>query len=134
MLKNHHTPVVILALNLESKSSELAAIKSLGLDSVFIAQVNGAYKGQTERAYMFDVGRSGEYAGELNISALQSCLNAAAAYGQESILLLDYRRNAQLIFTDGSTRGLGQWRRICPVEALTLDAYTELGGHYYAAV
>lgn len=126
------TPVVILALNLESEEVERAAFERAGLSARVLKQVEGAYKGQVERSYVVDVGQHGQYHGELHKEALNAALMLAETYAQESVLFLSYRRDAQLIFCNSrDVVDLGRWHAVHERKAIAQDAWTRDGSQYY---
>ena len=126
------TPVVILALNLPVQSAELYAIEAAGLERQMLKKVLGAYKGQTERAYVFDVGQSGPNFGEVDTAKLRACIGLAEAYGQDSVLFLSYAREAQLIYCNSrDVETLGQWTAVPESVAIKQDNWTRDAGQYY---
>ena len=54
-------------------------------------------------------------------------------YSQECILLVDDRRNGRLIFPDGMSTPIGEWRQITSEEASTVD-HTEINGEFFACI
>ena len=91
------------------------------LDAELVPYVEclGVYKGQSERSFLVaDTDRGRAIAD-----------NAAASYGQESILLVDANKNAELVYRDGTRESIGTWRTVARGE--TPDSYTEHNGTKY---
>ena len=125
-------PVAILALNLNSESEERAAFERAGLGAYIVKAVEGSYKGETERSYIVDVGRSGVYFGELAGERFRAVLDFAKAHGQESVLFLDYKRDAALFYCeDYRSEVLGRWKAAPKAVATTRDGWTRDGETYY---
>lgn len=89
-------------------------------------RVRGCYKGQTERSWL------------LGIEQFRLVRDSGELANQESVLFLDNQRNGWLYYAqDGfahgpSTQLLGEWTEVPATQAAKLDAWTEIGGKYYA--
>ena len=88
--------------------------------------VDGCYKNETEKSVLVDARHE------------KSVLELAKEFGQESILFVDRKNNAYLIYlADGNTEKLkGKFQEVTKQIALSLDAYTKCckTGKYYAVV
>ena len=121
MQSHTHTPLAILALNIEDASNELSIVRSnLGNDA---RPVEGVYKGKHERAYIVP----------LIDTTLNDVLKLAREFDQESILFLDNQRQGWLHYCDRCLSDyLGTFKEVSPMVADTLDTYTKDGVKYYA--
>ena len=97
---------------------------NLESDGIAFKECIGTYKGAEERSFLvFD---------------RDFALSNADYFSQESILHVDSKRMAQLIYvapaSDGSdlTEELGHWTSVSPYEIQKYDDYTWSEGQYYA--
>lgn len=63
--------------------------------------------------------------------AITMAMSLMNGYSQECILLVDDWRNGRLIFPDGMSAYIGEWRQITSEEAATID-HTEINGEFFA--
>jgi hypothetical protein len=127
-------PVIILELNMYDAAAESAAIKSLGLDYV---PALGSYKGVVSRSYIVDIGYDGDRYGDIEVSKLNKVLDLANKHNQESVLLLDYKRDAMLIYLNNIEQDvvrIGQLRAVSKEVAEASEAWTFVNNTYYMAV
>jgi hypothetical protein len=116
-------PVVILALNTGSQVDELRILGEAGLK--VLRSTFGSYKGQKELSYVVDVGHDGAQFGEVDRAKLETAIDVARAFSQESILFLAYDRTASLLYmSDLRAEPLGQFVAVAPRVALAQEAYT----------
>ncbi len=114
------SPAVILALNTGELSDERATLRALGFE---FKPVTGVYKTVTEDSYVVLLKQTDD---------LKKLMDLAAQHEQESILFLDERRNAKLVYLkDNSTEPLGRFTKVSEVEAKQHDNYTKDDNSYY---
>lgn len=65
--------------------------------------------------------------------AITMAMSLMKRYSQECILLVDDQRNGRLIFPDGMSTPIGEWRQITSEEAATID-HTEINGEFFACI
>ena len=125
MRNNNLTPIVILALNLDSEEMEQQAISRFIGKEYTRPSLVGCYKGEDERSYIID-------AVENNLDEI---LDFAKQYNQESILHLDNQRLATLIFDRDNSVSLGRFKSVSESNATSRDAYTynPVSNTYYIA-
>lgn len=134
-------PLVILSATVEDNTPDAAmrnALRNQHLRAELSKQgfeygkCTGCYKGVEERSWIV------EYEGCGSFDAL---LNLAAAYGQESILTINRKREAAIWYLDpvlvkslGQRIVLGKIEPVSERQAKKLDAWTrtENNGQYYA--
>ena len=114
MRNNNLTPIVILALNLDSEEIEQQAISRFTGKDYTRPSLVGCYKGQDERSYIIDAVDN----------SLDDILTFAKQYNQESILYLDNQRLATLIFDKDNSVSLGKFKGVSESNATSRDAYT----------
>lgn len=107
------TSLIIMALNLKSISDEINYIKSAGLDH--LKTLRGAYQGAKEISHLIEL---------KTLVDLQRALSLAAEYNQDSILVLDVDRNAELFYIGVGIEPLGRFVNVTEEEALKADAWT----------
>lgn len=119
-----HTPVAIISVNSDSEfpQGEHSFVnRMLGCKT---KQVRGVYAGEEELSYVVP----------LDKCPLPKVIELAEIRNQESILLLDEYRNAELLFLEDYERvKLGKWSKVPRAVALNSPAYTaDLStGSYY---
>jgi len=79
----------------------------------------GVYKGKRERSFIAPDNYEGRWIAE----------NAAKTYNQESILFVDANGRGKLVFSDGTSKEIGTWRRSYTWE--NPESYTEHNGKKY---
>ena len=116
---NHFQKIIVFALNRGPEDYNL--LKSVNLDW---KHVEGAYKGTIEDSYVV-----------LNTSAnLERVLTIAKATGQESILLVDHERYAELFFLKTQTyQGLGYLKEVSKGYAEQYGNYIKTKNAYFVA-
>lgn len=123
-------PVVVLEFNTD-QDAELAELYTHGLH---FEPATGCYKGTQSRCYIVDIGHDGDRYGMVNQETLNKVLGLAEAYSQESVLILDSERNAQLYYLETQQlTDLGKLRAVSRLEALQSDAWTYVNSTYYKA-
>jgi len=129
MRQSTKRPVVVIELNLYDQDLELGVLYSAGL--AFVPAL-GSYKGMTNRSYVLDIGREGEFYGEIDQSKLNIALDLASKHKQESVLMLDSNRRAQLYYIESQELvDLGQLSAIGKTVADASEAWTLVNGTYY---
>ena len=119
----------IVALNLDSPEAEHKALRERHITK--FKQVNGSYKGSTERAYVITF---------TSLTHLQQILFVGREFNQESILIVDAKRNAELLYLDTVNKGitpkqLGKFVNVSKFEALAGDNWThDIEKDYYYIV
>ena len=100
------------------------ALKDHGFE---FGEVEGCYKGVTEQSYLV------EYEGGEELFQL---FMLAVFYAQESVLVIDAERNAELMYTtDDRYEKLGKLEPISNLQAEKLDAWTRTSnGQYYGVL
>ena len=109
---------VVIALNLASAMLERKALADHGI--LNYKAVEGSYKGEKERSYVVTF---------QTLEDLQQILHVARTYKQESILVVDVERNAQLMFLNTYSGGtmpkyVGKFKNVPKFEALEQEAWT----------
>lgn len=132
MRQNTFNPLVVLELNRETELDDLAMLRAAGLRARVVKHVVGSYKGQTSPSYIIDVGGRGEHYGWTDDAALEQVMRLAAQAGQESVLFLNNKREAKLIYCDDfKSTNLGQFVAVSRDEALKQDGWTLDGNQFY---
>ncbi len=127
--RENRDDLVIFAINttpwpasLEEKAKELAEV-SLCLLDIPLKQVIGCYKGEFEVSYVAKVN---------SILSLARVTELCIEHKQESILLIDTKREASLYFLDdGSLLPVGAFVKSNPKEAMESDNFTLDGCQFY---
>lgn len=107
------TSLAIVALNTGSLATEMGAIDKYGLKQ--LKALRGSYKGKTEISHLIEF---------QSLQDLRSILALAGEYSQESILVLDPERNAELYYIGGGIESLGRFVNVTQDEALKQNAWT----------
>lgn len=111
MRQNQFTPIVILALNNETKEKDTQALVNAGLE--LIVPLMGSYKGIEERSYMVPMSEHG------------TALRVAREHNQESILTRYSDGSVYLYYLDTSEQVyLGTFHAVSEAEAKAQDAWT----------
>lgn len=111
-------------VNLRNTFSLMDIVESMG----FEYQVGvGRYSGTPENCVLIGVPVH-RYDG-----AITMAMSLMKLYSQECILLVDDRHNGRLIFQDGMSTPIGEWRQITSEEAATID-HTEINGEFFACI
>ena len=122
---NHQQPFIVFSVYNKNESNrtnvERHVIVSEFLDAESIKYLDcvGVYDGCEERSFLVPNTDRARAIAE----------NAAASYGQESILLVDSAKNAELVYRDGTRERIGTWRKCKRNEEP--KAYTEYDGKKY---
>lgn len=113
---------IIMALNTDKDSTIL---KAHGI--VRFKAVQGSYKGELETSYVIPF---------TTLETYQKALFLAKQYNQESILVVDINRDAELIYIDNSkTDKLGKFQCVSKYEALAQDSWTkDVEKEYYYVI
>jgi len=117
-MTNIKSPIVILALNIDTLESESSYIKELKLiqDWGFKAKhVLGYYNGKSENSYVLEV----PYLEDLSLAKA-----LADSHDQECILYSDDFRRTQLIYSNGATKDIGILQNIPKTEIRFEEPYT----------
>lgn len=107
------TSLIILALNTGSAFEEYCKLIDMGFH--YVKEVRGSYKGITEVAHVLSFE---------TLEDLKKALIVAAEHKQDSILVLDVERNAQLYYIGGGIEEIGRLVAVDSETALTADAWT----------
>lgn len=110
------------SVNLRNTFALVDIVESMG----FEYQVGiGRYSGTPENCVLIGVPR------HRYDDAITMAMSLMNGYGQECILLVDDYRNGRLIFPDGMSTYIGEWRQVTSAEAATTD-HTEINGEFFA--
>lgn len=119
--ERHEKPA---SVNLRNTFALVDIMESMGLE----CQVGvGRYSGTPENCVLIGVPK------HRYDDAITMAMSLMNGYSQECILLVDDRRNGRLIFPDGMSTPIGEWRQITSEEAATID-HTEINGEFFACV
>ena len=136
MGKPNKPPFIIFSVfqttlgELENTNNHLDAAQYLRNAGIKSKQVHGVYTHE----------RHGSKVQELSIlvcqSALPKVILLAQRYNQESLLIVNADRSAQLRFADGSLLPVGQWQVTTKEGAMREDNYTfdQSTGEYYVTL
>lgn len=112
------------SVNLRNTFALVDIVESMG----FEYQVGvGRYSGTPENCVLIGV------PAHRYDDAITMAMSLMKGYSQECILLVDDRRNGRLIFPDGMSTPIGEWRCISSEEATTID-HTEINGEFFACI
>lgn len=111
-------------VNLRNTVALVDLVRSMGFE--YQAGV-GRYSGTPENCVVIGVPRH-RYDG-----AITMAVALMKVYKQECILLVDDGHNGRLIFPDGMSTPVGQWRQITSEVAATID-HTEINGEFFACI
>lgn len=131
-MKTHtKRPVMILELNNATQAADKAALDAAGLH---YAQAIGSYKKIESFCYIVDIGHDGDRFGDIDLEKMYKTLDLAARYSQESVLLVDWKRESYLVYLNSEdVVPLGKLEAVSPNEALEADAWTYANNTYYMA-
>lgn len=109
-MRQINRPMIIFALN---ASNDTLVLEAAGFTSKTYKELDGSYKGQTEKSYIVDA------------EHLETVMQLARMHNQESILLLDQDRNASLYYIkSGLNTPIGRLVPTSEAVALSKDAWS----------
>ena len=124
----HKDAFVIFALNsdmLDASEERLVRFR-LGEKAAF-KQLKGAYKNVIETSYLVNVDLSGDLC-----QLVSDIYDLASDYDQESVLVVEKNREANLVFIDNSQPVyLGKFQESNPSEAIALGNWTLDGSTFW---
>lgn len=121
-------PFAMFAVNTElDQTAELVYVEStLGCN---VKQVVGCYKGNQETSYIVTFSRDDSIG---NMSKINRLFELCRKNSQESVLMVDSKREARLFFLNiNSTQGVGTFQRATPAEAIELGNWTLDGNQFW---
>lgn len=124
MRQHNLKPLVLLALNTgDGVARELRLIRdALCSDTHMVKVANGCYKGQRETSYLVQIETQCDYL---------KLMQLARDFNQESIMLVDNERQAQLMYCDNeAVEPLGRWKEVMN-GAPAPDSFTEIDGRVF---
>jgi len=111
-MTNIKTPIVILALNIDTPEKELKLIQDWGFKAKHVV---GYYNGQGENNYILEV----PYLEDLSLAKA-----LADSYDQECILYSDDFRRTKIIYSTGDTKDIGILQNVPKTEIRSGEPYT----------
>jgi len=111
-MTNIKSPIVILALNIDTPEKELKLIQDWGFKAKYVI---GYYNGKSENSYVLEV----PYPENLRLAKV-----LADSYGQECILYADDFRRTKLIYSNGDTKDIGILQNVPETEIKPNESYT----------
>ena len=103
----------VVAFNTGSWVGESKLLESYGLTA--IKEIEGVYRGNSETSWMIVL---------KDEQTLDVVRELASIHKQESILIVDHDRSAQLEYNDYSTESLGYWKSVPQYVATKQDNYS----------
>lgn len=109
----------IISAETKDNDRTLELLEDFKKDGIMSVEVEGCYKGVTERAFMV-----------FSITD-KIALEYLKKYEQESALYIDNERSAYLLYADGVCIPYGQLKSVTETRAKASSGYTKRNGSYF---